>query len=203
MRIVCLSDTHNKPMMEQVPDGDILIHAGDATIRGTFDEVVEFAKWFYSLPHLHKIFVPGNHDWLYQRNPKMANSLLPSLHDQLIEIEGLRIYGSSWQPEFHNWAFGLPRGEQLREVWANIPESVDILVTHTPPRHIRDKIPKSGHVGCDDLYSRVLSVRPKLHVFGHIHSSYGTTIQDGTIFVNASICNEAYEAKRKPIVIEL
>lgn len=117
MRIVCLSDTHSRTLENPIPDGDILIHAGDATVTGGIDEINSFAYWFYSLPHRYKIFVAGNHDWLYYRNPTLANTFVKSLHDKLIEIEGLKIYGSSWQPELHNWAFGLPRGKHLEKVW--------------------------------------------------------------------------------------
>lgn len=202
MKIVCLSDTHSRLMEYPVPDGDLLIHAGDATIQGSIEEVSSFAYWFNALPHRHKIFVAGNHDWLYYRNPTLANTMVKSLHDELTEIEGLKIYGSSWQPEFHNWAFGLTRGKELEKVWERIPDEVDILVTHTPPKFIRDQNFRGWRVGCEDLYKRVLKIKPKLHVFGHLHESYGVTKLDGTIFVNASICNAAYQAVNKPIVIE-
>lgn len=203
MKIVCISDTHNRQMLQPVPDGDILIHAGDATVQGTIDEIRNFADWFLSMPHKYKIFVAGNQDWLDFRNPALANSLVKSLHDELIEIEGMKIYGSSWQPEFHNWAFGLPRGYQLKKVWEKIPDGIDILVTHSPPKFIKDKNYRGWHVGCEDLYNRVLKIKPKLHVFGHIHEDYGRTKLDDSIFVNASICNKAYVAVKKPIVVNL
>lgn len=203
MRIVCLSDTHNKPMMEPVPDGDILIHAGDATIQGSEDEVIEFAEWFNSLPHLHKVFVAGNHDWLYYKNMDKARRYVLNLQDNLIIIKGLKIYGSSWQPEFHDWAFGLPRGFPLRYQWDKIPVGTDILVTHTPPMFLLDKNHRGLSVGCHDLYQKVLEIKPKLHVFGHIHEGYGVRKFQGITFVNASICDIAYKPKRKPIVIDL
>jgi 3',5'-cyclic AMP phosphodiesterase CpdA len=80
-RIVCISDTHNFHEQIRIPDGDILIHAGDATNRGTVEEIVFFNQWFCRLPHRHKIFVAGNHDWLFETNPDwlkvflMRNSL--------------------------------------------------------------------------------------------------------------------------------
>jgi 3',5'-cyclic AMP phosphodiesterase CpdA len=98
-KIVCLSDTHNFNHEIVVPDGDILIHAGDATVRGTEPEVEEFLAWFSSLPHRHKIFVAGNHDWLYERNNRFARLLTANfgiryLQDSAAEIEGLKFYGS-------------------------------------------------------------------------------------------------------------
>ena len=190
-------------MLEPVPDGDLLIHAGDATVMGTIEEISQFAEWFLSLPHKHKIFVPGNHDWLYFKNMELAKTLLPCLHDDFIKIEGLKIYGSAWQPEFCNWAFGLPRGQVLHHVWQRIPDDTDILITHTPPKNILDATYQGEAVGCEELFKRVMKVKPKLHVFGHIHESYGQIELNGTIFVNASICDRAYVANRKPIVVDL
>ena len=203
MRIVCISDTHNEVMTEPIPDGDILIHAGDATIRGKIREVARFAQWFNSLPHKYKVFVPGNHDFLYERDRNIADTFVKSLQDELIQIEGLKIYGSPWQPEFYNWAFNLPRGEPLREIWSKIPDDVDLLITHGPPFGILDANLSGEHVGCEDLLERVKKIKPKIHIFGHIHEGYGQTEIDGTTFINASICDQDYVPGRKPIVINL
>lgn len=203
MRIVCISDTHNLHNEITVPDGDILIHSGDATNYGTIEEVTVFAHWFSNLPHKHKIFVAGNHDWLYQRQPWLAEIYVPNLHDKMVEIENLKIYGSSWQPEFFNWAFNLPRGQAIAEKWKLIPHDIDILITHGPPFSRLDELNDGHMLGCRDLLQMVKSIKPKLHVFGHIHHSYGKMELFGTTFVNASICNEEYEAKRKPIVIDI
>lgn len=60
--IVCVSDTHNtRPVL---PPGDLLIHAGDLTENGSFDEVQAGIRWLSSQPHRYKVFVPGNHDVL-------------------------------------------------------------------------------------------------------------------------------------------
>ena len=96
MKIVCLSDTHNCNEEISVPDGDILIHSGDATIRGTMLEVEEFLSWFASLPHPYKIFVAGNHDWLFETDNYYARFLtarfnIKYLEDSSTEIEGLKI----------------------------------------------------------------------------------------------------------------
>lgn len=203
MKIVCISDTHNEEMMEQVPDGDILIHAGDATRLGSLQEVAIFAQWWGFLPHKHKIFIPGNHDFLYEGARSIADTFVRSLQDELMEIEGLKIYGSPWQPEFFDWAFNLPRGEPLRRVWSRIPDDVDILITHGPPFGILDANMSGEPVGCEDLLARVKEVKPRLHIFGHIHEGYGQRTVGRTTFINASICDEDYVASRKPFVIEL
>ncbi len=209
-RIVCLSDTHNANEQIAVPDGDILIHAGDATITGTFDEILKFDKWFANLPHKIKIFVAGNHDWLFETNNSYARALLSRnviyLQDSFIEIEGLKIYGSPWQPRFFDWAFNLNRGAELAEKWKLIPNDTDILITHGPPFGILDEVPRQFWVentGCEELIKKVEEIRPKLHLFGHIHCGYGTTEKFGVKFINASNCNESYEPSNPPIVFDL
>lgn len=86
-------------------------------------------------------------------------------------VEGLRIYGSPWQPEYGNWAFNLDRGAPLKAKWDLIPEGVDILITHGPPKGFGGQT-REGDVGCDDLLEAVNRVKPLIHVFGHIHEGY-------------------------------
>lgn len=214
MRIVCISDTHNCNEQIDVPYGDILIHAGDGTIKGTIQEIVEFNHWFASLPHKHKIFVAGNHDWLFERNNDLARTMLDKgiiyLQDSICEIDGLNIYGSPWQPRFYDWAFNLMRGAELAEKWKLIPNDIDILITHGPPNGILDAVPRDwgiDYTGCEELRKRVEEIvafgRLKLHVFGHIHCGYGTHEEFGVKFVNASNCDEQYDPTQPPIVIDI
>jgi Icc-related predicted phosphoesterase len=209
-KIVCLSDTHNRGDRISVPDGDILIHSGDATVRGTIEEIVLFNHWFSGLPHRIKIFVGGNHDRLFETNNRYARSLLDSsihyLQDSSVEIQGLKFYGSPWQPRFFDWAFNLRRGAELAVKWKLIPEDTDILITHGPPFGILDEVRQehfTENVGCEDLRKRVEEVCPQLHIFGHIHGGYGTAEEFGVKFVNASNCDESYEPSNAPIVIDL
>ena len=205
-RIVCLSDTHNCNEEIIVPDGDILIHAGDSTIRGTQYEVEEFAHWYASLPHRYKIFVAGNHDWLFQIENRFARLLVSKfiyLQDSFVIVENLKIYGSPWQPRFFDWAFNLNRGRELAEKWSLIPEDTDILITHGPPNGILDQTPQGDFAGCEQLRKRVEEIRPKAHIFGHIHCGYGTHEEFGVKFINASTCDESYEPTQPPIVFDL
>jgi Icc-related predicted phosphoesterase len=102
-----------------------------------------------------------------------------------------------------DWAFNLQRGPALREKWALIPEGTDVLITHGPPFGILDWTARGERVGCEDLLEAVRRVKPRLHVFGHIHEGYGEHEQDGTRFVNASICTEAYQPTNAPIVVDV
>ena len=204
-RIVCLSDTHNEQI--DVPAGDILIHAGDATIRGTPGEIVLFNEWFSRLPHRVKIFVAGNHDWLFELDPEKARALLSDeivyLQDSSVTIDSLKIYGAPWQPRFFDWAFNLNRGREMAEKWKLIPNDADVLITHGPPNGILDQTPRGDLAGCEELRKRVEELKPKAHVFGHIHHGYGTTDKFGVKFVNASNCDESYAPINPPIVFEL
>lgn len=208
IRIVVISDTHNRHLKApSLPDGDVLLHAGDFSVKGSLAELAYFNDWLGSLPHPQKIVIAGNHDWCLQRTPVAARQLLTAatyLEDTGIWIAGLHIWGSPWQPWFHNWAFNLPRGGELAAVWRKIPDSCNVLITHGPPFGILDKVVHGESVGCEDLLSRIKGLKElKLHVFGHIHEGYGSVSAEGVSFVNASICNVRYEPCNSPVVIDL
>ncbi len=206
-KIVCLSDTHNCNEKISVPDGDILIHSGDATITGTAQEIRRFNSWFSGLPHKHKILVAGNHDWLFETDPERAQDLLHPgiiyLQDSAVRIEGLKIYGSPWQPRFFEWAFQMDRGARMAEKWKLIPDGLDILITHGPPSGILDRTPNGDLAGCEELREKVAQARPKVHIFGHIHHGYGVKEAFGVKFINASNCDEDYIPTNLPIIFEL
>lgn len=206
MRIVAISDTHGLHEGLQIPDGDLLIHAGDCTMRGDLDELDTLDAFLAALPHRDKVLVAGNHDWCFQREPDAARARIKHAHyleDEAIEIGGLRLYGSPWQPWFLDWAFNLPRGAPLRERWARIPARTDVLVTHGPPLGHGDRVRDGSRVGCEDLMEAVRRVRPLLHVFGHIHEDAGRWVEGATTLVNASICSLAYVPVQPPVIIDL
>jgi predicted phosphodiesterase len=212
MRLILISDTHNlHRRMPPLPDGDLLIHAGDLTGGGTLDEVRAFFEWFRTLPHPHKIVIAGNHDFAFERTPAQAEALVPPnvvyLKDAGVEIRGLTLWGSPWQPWFMDWAFNLPRGgPELAARWALIPDGVDVLVTHGPPHGILDRTlgPRAYHAGCEMLAARLPALsRLRLHVFGHIHEGYGRLVRGRTTFVNASVCDERYAPRNPPVVVTL
>ena len=225
MRLVCISDTHlshpgtslTRGTFPDMPPGDVLIHAGDALNRGGREELIEFAPWLESLPYKHKIYVPGNHDCCFETKRAQAERIMarlaPSvtlLLDSGTVIEGLFFWGSPWQPFFYDWAFQLPRdSDAIDAKWQQIPNTTDVLITHGPPFGILDKVSKGyreDRPGCERLRRHVLDrVRPKLHVFGHIHASHGTEqwAENQPLFVNAAICDEAYNPTNKPIEVEL
>ncbi|KAJ7636903.1 Metallo-dependent phosphatase-like protein [Roridomyces roridus] len=200
-RFVLLSDTHSKQCA--VPDGDVLIHTGDLTNRGTLDELTRTMEWFYALPHPLKIVIAGNHDlsvhreW-YEPNSKQLHGGTPvpaaavrellkgprAVEANIVYLEDVQykfttrdggkewsVYGSPWSPEFYFWAFGYKR-EDGKALVSKFPKT-DILLTHGPPRNVLDITVNNERAGCDDLAARVQELKPRLHVFGHIHEAHG------------------------------
>ena len=214
MRIVCISDTHNCNGHVAVPDGDLLIHSGDAAVAGTADEIRSFSAWFSELPHKHKIFVAGNHDRIFESDNTLARQLLgPNiiyLQDSSTMIDGLKIYGSPWQPRFFDWAFNLSRGPEMAAKWSAIPDDVDVLITHGPLNGILDAVPQRkgvDHAGCEELRKRVETIaargKLKLHTFGHIHCGSGVQEAFGMTFINSSVCDEEYRPVQPPRIFDL
>jgi len=131
MKLVCISDTHNQHDQLDLPDGDVLIHAGDWTGTGTTKQVISFIRWFSSQPHKHKVLIAGNHEVtldksFYQlhwsqfhtkshlshdiKNYVLREEGIEYLEDSEVIINGFKFYGSPCQPSFGNWAFNVDRG---------------------------------------------------------------------------------------------
>lgn len=225
MRVVCMSDTHNLHVYHRgnlvVPDGDVLVHCGDATMRGSYEEVALFATWFAAFPHKHKVFVPGNHDWGFYEAHKAweeTGSFADLAHidwahvliDREVVIDGVKFWGSPWQPAFMDWAWNLPRGPALKAHWDLIPTDTDVLVTHSPPLGHLDEVWRFKnekryieHVGCADMRMAADRIKPKFHVFGHVHGAYGTKQVGDTTFINCASADERYYLKHAPMIFDI
>ncbi len=216
MIIDCISDLHGYyPKLE---GGDLLIVAGDLTARDTLDQRLEFLRWLRRQEYKKKIWIAGNHDGslvglnFTPTRPDSAEYLL----DSGTEFEGLKIWGSPWTKTFpgmnpHCKAFTMEADCQLGEKFKLIPDDIDILVTHSPPYGILDTVsrwpdPIPENCGSKHLLSHVNRIKPRLHVFGHIHEGCGQSIvfeKHIRYFVNASHVNEVYEPINKPIRVIL
>ena len=209
VRIICISDTHGQHAGLRVPDGDILIHAGDFMTYGNAPrEIIDFNTWLGRQPHAHKIVIAGNHDRLFESHPMPARALITNatyLEDSGVEVEGLKFWGSPVQPPFNNWAFNVQRGQPIRQYWDKIPMGTDVLVTHGPPFGILDQSrPMTDHLGCEELAEVVEKIAPRLHLFGHIHGGQGRVHgSNGCEFVNASVLNEHYMLVSEPEIVDL
>jgi predicted phosphodiesterase len=208
--ITFISDSHGKheEITKDLPGGYMIIHAGDVSNRGTVDEINAFCQWFSKLPYLYKIFIAGNHDFGFERVRHMGEPgiVIPHgvvyLQDEMVEIDGIKIYGSPWQPRFYDWAFNVNRGDAIAKYWELIPNDADIVITHGPVHGILDETYTNMRVGCEELYKKIVSIKPKIHVCGHIHYAYGIRSFNGTTFVNASSLGEDYMYHHKPIILD-
>lgn len=208
LKFVAIADTHCRHRSLRLPKGDVLLHAGDISYRGDKREIADFLDWMGKQPFAHKIFIAGNHDFFFERGREadIRNLLPPNVHylkDEGVSVEGVNVWGSPYTPWFYQWAFNKRRGEALAKHWNAIPEGTDVLLTHGPPYGILDVTLTDQHSGDQDLLKRILAVKPKAHVCGHIHESYGTVIRHGIRFLNACVLNESYELANKPLVFTL
>lgn len=208
MKIVVISDTHGLHGKLTLPEGDLIIHAGDVSNLGEEKEVENFIRWFKELDFEYKVFIAGNHDFLFETaSDEEIMSLIPEgivyLQDNGVNINGINIWGSPITPWFGNWAFNRLRGDNISRHWELIPGNTDILITHGPAFRILDKTISGYHAGCKDLLLNILNIKPKVHIFGHIHESYGCIEKHQVKFINASILNERYEMVNKPLLFEL
>lgn len=206
MKVVIVSDTHGMHDEIDIPLGDVFIHAGDFTQNGTLEQVEHFNRFLSGLSHPHKIIIAGNHEYCFEQLPEQSQRLLSSciyLQDSSIVIDGVKFYGSPWQPWFLDWAFNLERGDEIRRKWDLIESDTNVLITHGPPSGHGDKTMSGELVGCEELIGFVERIKPKYHIFGHIHEGYGVTCSSHTTFINACSCDFSYKAVNAPIVIEI
>ncbi|CDR99755.1 uncharacterized protein SPSC_01280 [Sporisorium scitamineum] len=273
VRFVLISDTHSQ--VTPVPDGDVLLHAGDLTTLGQPDDLKAQVEWLKTLPHKTKVFVCGNHDFAactvnnyYETRGRELNAKFKVkdsaddverakqvLNEENLKKGGLKyldnevwefqvdreqtrhhtwkVWGSPWSPEFEDWAWNYKRGDQAQEIHAGIPSDIDLLITHTPPHTLGrlDAIHDGTPVGCEELTRRLTaprtspdSIRPLLHVFGHIHEARGVHLLqqqggggeevDETVLVNAALVEYdqdmwnlerifSYTVVCKPVIVDL
>lgn len=209
MKIWAFSDTHGKHGFINTPaDVDMAIFAGDAGMfknpRACLPDYLNFLTWYGNLDIPYKIMINGNHCTAFEQGFVKREDIPPSiiyLENESVTLEGIKIYGSPQTLMFYNWAYNV-RSESIGKYWDAIPDDTDILVTHSPPHNILDRCADGYRAGCHQLESRVLEVKPRYHIFGHIHEDGGKTQQgDGTVYVNASVLNEDYQVSNDGITI--
>jgi Icc-related predicted phosphoesterase len=205
MIVNCISDLHGDYDISTEPC-DLLLVAGDVTRTGALEEFYSFIDWLDIQPAKNKVFVAGNHDWCLETQLSRALEKIKEkqpnifyLQEQHIVIDGFKIFGSPFTPQYGMWSF-MYHISYSANMWKKIEPDTDIILTHGPPNGILDAVPdgfNSNHfrnAGCPHLYKRVMEIKPKLHVFGHIHEGYGERIRDGVVFVNCSRKDRKYKS---------
>ncbi len=232
MRIVALSDQHG--YLPEIQPCNLLIVAGDVCPDGVGPSLAEHhpAKqkawfdhhvrpWLATSPAAHKVLTWGNHDWCGQAcsfegdSPAAASSTaLQILVDDVTSVpsdgaagRSISIWATPWSNPFMNWAFMKSRAE-LADVYAAIPDGVDILVSHQPPYGYGDRYDHVGsreveHLGSRELLAAIERVRPRLVICGHLHGGHGCFEYDGIPIYNVSVVNDQYRLVRSPTVIDI
>ena len=217
MKILAISDIHGR--FPEVPKGDILCIAGDISPSSNHSSDYQ-KKWMDNnfLPWCeakinkgvvkHIVFVAGNHDlyledlFMINRMGKFKEKLHPNIHylqDEMVEIEGIKIYGTPFQPEFCDWAFNRTEKE-LEPIFEKIPEGLDVLISHGPPMHYCDQVEgRYEYLGSSSLERNIIRAKPRLTVCGHIHTGCHNLTQvtecknDKVEVVNVSLLDERYQ----------
>lgn len=222
MKIAAVSDLHEN--LPEIPECDLLLVAGDITY-GLYNDLVaqhrfiytKFKDWVDSVPAKQVVVIAGNHD---QNVEKWGWPALPEwplnfhyLQDEGIEIDGIKIWGTPWQPYFYNWAFNSSENNPegfLKEKFDLIPDDTDIVICHGPPHGYGDRVGDQRDLRAERVGSRALTdalrrVNPRLMVCGHIHAGTGDYQLHGkqTRIINAAIVNERYHVKRGPFIVTL
>lgn len=212
LKIVAISDLHG--FLPDIPPCDLLLIAGDICPVSSHNFLFqahwldsEFRAWLKSAPAQQAVFVAGNHDFVFEREPQLVPKDLPAvyLQDSGFQWRGLNIWGTPWQPWFFDWAFNLHEPE-LAPRWELIPPNTDILLLHGPPYGYGDGVPERGGVrrtGSPSLLARIQKIKPKLAVFGHIHEGRGEWRVGEIVLANVTIVDANYRHVYEPWKFEL
>ena len=226
MKIAGISDLHGD-LINDFEECDIVCICGDTLplsiqrnnqkSRKWLKE--EFKPWAESLPCDKVFFIGGNHCFCMESTPqfmldnfKKDDKVTYLCNEEFIyncDGKDYKIYGTPYCPDLYRWAFYKDHDNLIKE-FSKIPENVDILLTHCPP-----KIDHYGVVlqqgvynhftdyGCEELADSVKIKHPKLHIFGHVHSGdHEAKLIGKTLYCNVSIKNENYNITYYPIYFE-
>ncbi len=221
MKIVATSDTHFSFGPELLPQGDMLLHAGDLMYTGYPDEWYARVDSMAALEYKHKILVPGNHDFHIQNYPGIAKAEMRRrgkttiVDGGFVKTPDLSILTIPYVTGLDGWAYNLSADEHgmgrflaaVTDDGRNVP---DIVVSHGPMYRVLDAIHpaeqddmRRQHAGSWELrrWFDKLGKKPYAFIHGHIHESYGTEVIDGCKVFNVAMCNRKYERTNLGMVI--
>lgn len=204
MRLVAISDVHNRWQKLVIPECDVLISAGDYSFHGEPHVVKLYHEWLNQQPAARIISGNGNHEEWVEKNFEEAKSIaltacprVDFIEEGGVTIEDVNFWYSAITPWFNDWAYNRRPGPDIDKHWQLIPEDTDVLITHGPPYGVLDVVYYSNgvpkeRVGCWNLKERIKQVKPDIHIFGHIHGSHGEVHEEGVSYYNVAICDEMY-----------
>ena len=201
--------------------GDILPLSVQANYKKTIKWLANvFKKWALELPCKKVIFIAGNHELIFPENYKSIKSMFPNenkvtylCHEEYnylgTDNKSYKIFGTPYCSEFGTWAFMLP-GEELLDLYLQIPKDLDILMTHEQPYKYGDILLQEDypwangeHIGNPLLLSVIEVRKPKLQLNGHLHSCSHERIMIGeTTHYNVSLKDESYNMVYKPLYLK-
>jgi len=190
------------------------------------NEIMKAGNWFREYPAEFKVIIAGNHDFGFEKDRSFAEVNLTHtilghkdesiiyLQDSAVMLNGVKFYGSPWQPWFYDWAFNAWRGADIRKHWDKIPNDTQVLITHGPAFGICDKVygyspgmdeseANYGHAGCKDLLSQIEKIKPLIHISGHLHQGRGNSVINGVHYYKSTVVNEKYKVVHEPFVVEI
>lgn len=195
MNVSVISDTHGQHEKVKVDKCDVLICCGDVAGRNKEAEYESFFTWFCDQPAAHKLFVPGNHDKMTHMYGESKFWDCNILIDCGLSISGFEFWGSPWSPKYGNWRW------QMADPWLfdkfnAMPQKLDVLITHGPPKYILDMSYRQEHIGSESLLEVVSRRDIRYNVFGHVHEHGGCVQTEGpTTFINAAVVDLRCDAR--------
>ena len=225
MKVAAISDIHGNIQELTIPEADLLLIAGDLvplSIQSYFSQshkwfINKFKPWLEKQPVDKIIIIAGNHDFALEDEDSKKNILSDLVTDKIIYLENSQyvykdklIYGTPICKIFGDWAF-MRNEKEAKELYANIPENTDILLTHDAPYGVSDVLLQKScpwadgtHIGNVQLREAILDKQPKYNIHGHLHSTnHDEELLGSTKVYNVSVKDEAYVIKYKPLIFEI
>ena len=233
MKVCALSDIHGN-LNFNIEPCDVLCICGDIvplyyqkSNKLSKDWLIEeFIPWCNNQPVSEILLIGGNHDFYLERHPEAVKSIIRDfeglrprityLQDESYEYideesgKVFTFYGTPWCHKFGNWAFMLENDENLVKIFDNIPEGVDVLLTHDAPYGVSDVCQQRitwvshNHIGCVPLADAIERAKPKMCLHGHLHTTnHEKEMLGDTEVYNVSLLDELYSMSYKPFYFEL
>lgn len=212
MDILAISDQHGN--LPEIPPCDILLIAGDVcpmhdhslNFQLSWLET-NFKEWLNKIPAKRVVMTFGNHDNVSQQKKEAVQRIglrADLLFDETVVVDGIKIWGSPWSNWFYDWAWNAYE-PQLKEIYSKIPDDVDIIITHGPPRGYCDTTLYADRIGSISLLERLEEMSKKVLVCGHNHEEFGKAItpKGNTVYNVALVDSRTRAIVNTPTRIEL